>query len=349
MEAFENVVTMNFEATEGVKFTSAPVTLTREGVMNGFYKPPEAINALADQPLVSIPVLFDHPASAQPEVTNVEEVIGIVTNLHVAPSEVDGEPSLQGIMHIMNIEETAEHRKKMMNGEPLEVSIGYYRDVKEGIGIWHEQAYDGIETIVIPYHLGLMKEARAACPVDMGCGVGVSEAVGHSIEGEKHASDNMADDAPSVSDLSLEAIVAENKCVAELQKTMEKLEADNKDIAEKVAELVTELDEAKEAVDELAAIKAEAQKARLTALAERLPENTLTMEDLEASSNDELERFEKLYPEPAEDELDEDGNIISVRVVGDEHNAGDDPEPTTIMPDSSRYFGQPQGTVLKED
>lgn len=340
---------MNFKATEGEKFTSAPVTLTRTGIMNGFFKPPETINKMADQPFVTIPVLFDHPASAQPEVTNVEEVIGIVTGLHVAPSEVDGEPSFQGIMHLMNTEETAEHRKKMMNGEPLEVSIGYYRDTKDQIGIWHEEAYDRIETFVIPYHLGLMKEERAACPVDMGCGVGVSGTVGHSMEGDKHASDNMGDDTPSVSDLSLEALVAENKCVAALLQEKEKLAADNQEIAEKVVTLVTTLEEAKEAVDELAALKAEAHKARLTALAERLDENTLTMEDLEACSNDELERLEKLFPAPAEDELDEDGNIISVRVVGDGHNTGDDPEPTTIMPDSSRYFQQPQGTVLKED
>lgn len=145
-----------------------------------------------------------------------------------------------------------------------------------------------------------------------------------------------------IADLSLDALVAGNKCAAALLQEKDRLQAENTDIAAKVAELVIENDELKKDAAELATIKAEAHEARLVALTARLPENSLSKEELEAASNEELARYEKLFPETAEDS--DDGDTVRVVVHGDRKNAKEG-DPLGVMPDSGRYFGQPQGTI----
>jgi len=336
-----------FEPVVGERFTTAPVTLTRTGVMNGLYKPPEAIRALADEPLVAIPVVFDHPPSADPEITDVEEVIGLVTSLEVGESSVDGEPALQGMLHLLNIPETAEHRAKMRSKTPLEVSIGYWRKVEEGKGVWNEQAYDGVETLVIPYHLGLMKATRAACPVDMGCGVGVTSEGGHSMEGDYRTGPegevySMDEDEMKqhVAALSLTALAAMNAGVCDLAKERDGLREENEEIAARVEELVTKNAELEKVAEELASIKAEARTARLNALIERMGENAIPLEELEDATDKEISRLERLFPE-AEDEGE--GVFNSVRASGSKPKPREPTEGVEIGAEADRYFGQPMG------
>ena len=190
-------------------WTSVPVTLTKEGVMNGRYKPASAIQALDGAPLVAIPVIFDHPVEkGDPEIHDPENIIGITNDLHVGES--NGVPALKGTMHLMNIPETKAHRDALAGGQPQEVSIGYFRELEEGSGQWNGTDYDSVESKVVPFHLGLMKELRAACSIEDGCGAGVS--CTNSQEGESA----MADDQEPipVADLSLDALVGQNKCAA---------------------------------------------------------------------------------------------------------------------------------------
>lgn len=315
-------------------YTSAPVTLTKEGVMNGLYKPAAAIKELGEQPITSLPVVFDHPAGTMhdPEIHDPKLIIGITNDLHVGKSK--GDIAYQGMMHIMNIEETKVHRAAMVNGDPLGVSIGYFLNLQEGAGNFKGVEYDGVESWISPRHLGLMDEMSPACTIDDGCGVGVSSAQALLMGGNRGVEhlnaevSKMADE--DVSKLTIEQLVEKNDCVKTLQeehktkdeelqekeKELKALNAKLKELTDAAATaangadgLQKELNEIKAkmpvleaAAKELNAMKAAEKEARVDSIIERAPKDSLKKEDLLKMGDTELASIEAVLPkaEPRE-------------------------------------------------
>lgn len=331
------VADVSFDAANvevGEKWTSVPVTLTKEGVMSGLYKPAEAIRNLKDAPICAIPVVFDHPDGTlvDPEIHDPELFIGIVNELEVV--ERNNSPVYRGMMHLQNTPETAPQREALTKGQPLGVSIGYYREVEDKSGSWNGTDYHGVESKVWPFHLGVMKDKTPACSIADGCGAGVAATTN---QGDSNMPDDK-DTPPAVADLSLDSLVGQNKCVAALQKERDDLTVERDELKESLETAENEKKELQTAADELAVIKKESLDARIEALKERLPEKSLNEDDLKAMTPEELERTEKLFPEPDAEEGDEEGDEEgNVGATG-----GDDAGTDALDDDPNRLYGKPQ-------
>jgi len=364
-----SVLQVGFDADRvviGPRWTSAPVTLTRTGVHNGKHKPAEVIRAMGDNNTCMVPVVFDHPPGTDedPEIHDPNLFIGVVNELHVGISK--GEPAYQGMIHLLNVPETEQHRAAMRAGQPLEVSIGFWFDHREGKGEYNDVKYDGIEENIRVFHLGLMKDVRAACSIEDGCGIGVSSQQcsvrSLSSNGGVEVVEMTDED---VSKLTLEQIAEKNACVKnlqdehaardkELKAKLEELAALNKrvkelqdkaagkdELAEKVAALEKEMPELKAAKDELNARKQAEKEARINDLIKRAGKDSgLKAEDLKEASEAELDRLDKVLPQP---ERRSGGTVAAYNPPG--HDEEDEPIPMSLGLNEDRYYGMPQGEV----
>lgn len=320
------------------RWTSAPVTLTRAGVTKGWYKPPEAIDAMKDLAAPAIPLVIDHPdgTDEDPEIHDPDLIVGLVNELHVGESK--GAPAYQGMAHIMNVPETAGYRKQLMAGKPQGVSIGYYLDRQLKEGEFEGQKYAGIESNIQPYHLGLMQEMSPACTVEDGCGVSVSCLLSPQSGTERgccrganrgsHGGLKLAEDEAAQNDGVMKLVKERDEQKVQLDslaKKVKDLEAERDGITEKAKAIEARVPDLEKAAAELNALKEAARKARVDGLVAK-SNGTVKAEDLKGASDAELDRLEKI--------LGAEGNE-SVGAAG--AGAGE-----WKNPDPNRLFGKPQ-------
>jgi len=364
-----NVLQVSFDKDQvrvTPRWTSAPVTLTKVGVHNAAYKPPETIRAMADNDTCMVPLVFDHPpgTDTDPEIHDPDLFIGVVNELHVGTSK--GEPAYQGTLHMLNVPETEVFRNAMRAGEPLEVSIGFWFAREEGEGEHNGVEYNHVETDIRVFHLGLMKDHRAACSIEDGCGVGVSSQRGGglSVGGNGDSGSVEMTDGEDVTKLTIEQLAEKNACVQKLQeehaardqelkarsdelaalnKKIEELEdaAAGKDkLAKEVKELQDKMPALEAAANELKARKMAERQARINELIKRASKDSgLKAEDLKDATEAELDRLDKVLPRPEP----RGESVVAYGPSG--HDEEDEPLAPSLGLDEDRYFGQPMGKV----
>ena len=168
---------------QGRKHIVVPVVMMVEGVHNGSMGPllhttdelgkyPESWNG--------IPVVINHPidnegnniSANSPEIIDSEVTVGKVYHAHIVDTKLMAEAYLDE-NKLSEISPNA--LSAIMNGDPLEVSIGVFTDEDRVSGTWHNEEYNAVAINHRPDHLALLPEGIGACSWEDGCGIRVNQ------------------------------------------------------------------------------------------------------------------------------------------------------------------------------
>lgn len=163
---------------EGRNYLVAPVVALVEGVVNGELVPGEEIGKYVDA-WNGIPLPIDHPrrngrpVSANDPARIEQSSLGRFFNARVTNGRGK---RLRGELWI-DIEkanrlggEALEVLQRLENGEPLEVSTAYFRDLEAQPGSYGDKDYIGIQRNLRPDHLALLPQSVGACSWEDGAG-----------------------------------------------------------------------------------------------------------------------------------------------------------------------------------
>lgn len=180
---------------QGKKHLIVPIVMMVEGVHNGSRGPllhpaeelgkfPEAWNG--------IPIVIDHPVNNEginisansPEV--LEQAVGKVLNSHMQGTKLmaDGYVDPEKLQAVSPNAYTA-----IINGQPLEVSIGAFTEEEGTSGVWNNERYNAIARGHRPDHLALLPGGIGACSWNDGCGIRANS-LNKKKEGGKENMDN---------------------------------------------------------------------------------------------------------------------------------------------------------------
>ena len=164
------------ESLEGKKHIVVPVIMMKEGVHNGSHGPiyhQEEELSKHVEAWNGIPVTIQHPTKEGANVSaNSPEVlesttVGRIFNAHYADglraeAWLDAE-KLQSV--------SPEAYGYIMQGRPLDVSVGVFSDDIATEGEWNGETYESMAANYRPDHLALLPGDRGACAWSDGCGV----------------------------------------------------------------------------------------------------------------------------------------------------------------------------------
>jgi hypothetical protein len=178
------------ETYQGKPHIVVPVVMMVEGVHSGSHGPilhlAEELGAFPGS-WNGIPVTIQHPededgnyiSANSPEVIK-EYAIGTVFNTHMEGDKLKAEVWIDE-QRITAISPSAlEH---IMEGKPLEVSIGVFSEDEEVVGdpTYNGETYNAISRNPRPDHLALLPDGVGACSWEDGCGVRANKKGGKNV------------------------------------------------------------------------------------------------------------------------------------------------------------------------
>lgn len=173
---------------QGKDFIVVPVVALREGVFQcATCDGPELYLAKEFAGQVESwngrPVTFGHPerngqlVSAGSADVHEHDVIGIIFNAELDGDKLKVEAWLDISLIddpdnvLTNSDEISETIKRLQDGEQVEISTGYFANVRPSTGKFNGKAYQGVQTSVLPDHLAILSEGTTgACSWKDGCG-----------------------------------------------------------------------------------------------------------------------------------------------------------------------------------
>jgi hypothetical protein len=200
------------EMHQGREHIVVPVVMMVEGVHNGSMGPllhpadelgkfPESWNG--------IPVVINHPidnegnnvSANSPEILDSDVAVGKVFHTQMENNKLKSEAYLdkEKLTAISPVALAA-----IMNGEPLEVSIGVFTEEDKTPGTWNNENYTAVAINHRPDHLALLPGGTGACSWNDGCGVRVNE------EGGKNKMNNNSEDVIKLKDAAVQRILEAN-------------------------------------------------------------------------------------------------------------------------------------------
>ena len=164
-----------YEEFEGRPHLVAPVIAVMEEVLNGEFCPADEIGRYIDS-WNGIPLPLDHPMDrGMPISANQPHLIQTRSLGRFFNARFDGR-RLHGELWI-DIEkanslggDALTVLQRLENGEPLEVSTAYFRDLEPGEGEYGGQPYNGIQRNLRPDHLALLPNGVGAASWEHGAG-----------------------------------------------------------------------------------------------------------------------------------------------------------------------------------
>lgn len=168
---------------QGRNHIVVPVVMMVEGVHSGSLGPLlHPADELGKFPASwnGIPVVINHPtdkdgnniSANSPEIIDSEVTVGKVYHSHMVDAKLMAEAYLDEAK-LSEISPMA--LSAIMNGEPLEVSIGVFTDEDNVPGTWHNEKYNAVAINHRPDHLALLPGGTGACSWEDGCGVRVNQ------------------------------------------------------------------------------------------------------------------------------------------------------------------------------
>lgn len=139
--------------------------VTREGVFKGVYRPAEVLER-SYRWLLGVPVTVSHP---QDGVYFDEEAVGQVIDVFWEP------PSVRVVAELWKDRMPPVILERIRNGEPVDVSVGYYPIEEQREGEFQGERYDRIETSLFFDHVAIVPQG--ACSWEDGCGIRQHEEV----------------------------------------------------------------------------------------------------------------------------------------------------------------------------
>jgi hypothetical protein len=171
------------EIHQGREHIVVPVVMMVEGVHNGsmgsLLHPADELGKFPES-WNGIPVVIDHPSdhdgnyvsANSPEIIDSEVTVGRVYHTQMENNRLKSEAYLdkEKLNAISPIALAA-----IMNGEPLEVSIGVFTDEDKTPGVWNNEDYTAVAINHRPDHLALLPGGTGACSWADGCGIRVNK------------------------------------------------------------------------------------------------------------------------------------------------------------------------------
>lgn len=169
---------------EGNRQLIVPVTMMVEGVHNGsggplFYPLEELANSSTTWE--NTPVVINHPEdengnplSASDNRVVENEIIGRVRNPYMDNNKLRAEVWIDEKLLKSLSQSTYNY---IIDGRPMDVSIGVQAENDTVQGDWNNEHYEGIARNYTPDHLALLPEAVGACSWDDGCGLRINKRV----------------------------------------------------------------------------------------------------------------------------------------------------------------------------
>ena len=164
------------QSWEGRDWLVVPTIMIKEGVLNGEYvsadelrKFPAAWNGR--------PFVIEHPKEGETAVSaNDPKVIEKFRAGYIFGTEYRESDKSVPAEIWLDIERTKKMKggpslmQRILKGDPIEVSTGYFRDKEERSGSWDGRAYNGVARNLRPDHLAALLESTGACSWEDGCG-----------------------------------------------------------------------------------------------------------------------------------------------------------------------------------
>jgi hypothetical protein len=168
---------------QGRNHIVVPVVMMVEGVHSGSMGPLlHTADELGKYPASwnGIPVVINHPiddegnniSANSPDIIDSRVTVGRVYNAHMVDTKLMAEVYLD---EARLTEVSPQALSAIMNGEPLEVSIGVFTDEDSVSGTWHEEQYNAVAINHRPDHLALLPGGTGACSWEDGCGIRVNQ------------------------------------------------------------------------------------------------------------------------------------------------------------------------------
>lgn len=167
---------------QGKDYMVVPVVMMTEGVRNGSRGP---LLHTADEfgripaSWNGIPIVLNHPKDKDGNdvPANDPEILdhygtGWIYNTRVDNKRLAAEAWLEED-RLKQISEST--HKRVMDGQPLEISLGIFNDKEDNSGTYEDKKYEAIARNHRPDHLALLPDSIGACSWDDGCGLGRNE------------------------------------------------------------------------------------------------------------------------------------------------------------------------------
>jgi hypothetical protein len=161
---------------EGKDWLVVPTIMIKEGVLNGELVPADELEKFPAA-WNGRPFVIEHPKDGNAAVSANDPRMmeqyraGYIfgTEYRENDQSVPAEIWLD-VKRTEKIKSGPELMRRILDGKPVEVSTGYFRDLEKRSGDWHGQAYDGIARNLRPDHLAALLDSQGACSWEDGCG-----------------------------------------------------------------------------------------------------------------------------------------------------------------------------------
>lgn len=178
----------------------APVVMVREGVLKGGYVPSDEIayseNGWNGRPITAPPEkgtnaraampddlpdgMSGHPLNGEGDFVSANQDpyaddmrIGEVRQVETI--EENAALRAEAWLDIERVKTVGTHAQSviesLVNGDPLDVSIGFWHDIEQSAGTFNESEYEFVVRNIMPDHLAMLPNETGACSWDDGCGV----------------------------------------------------------------------------------------------------------------------------------------------------------------------------------
>jgi hypothetical protein len=168
---------VSFTAYNGKEFMVAPCIALVPGLLKGEMVTLEEVRA-SYQDWRDIPVVINHPYNAQGKAISAIDpnIIAERGVGHIAHVSMDDDRLKFNVwIDVAKSMELGGDARKAMdmvkNGEPLEVSTGYFAVSRDKRGIHNGEIYSAIQEQIVPDHLALLPNGIGACSWVHGCGM----------------------------------------------------------------------------------------------------------------------------------------------------------------------------------
>lgn len=164
------------ESLEGKKHIVVPVIMMKEGVHNGSHGPiyhqPSELSKYTEA-WNGIPVTIQHPSKDGANVSaNSPEMLETSTVGRIFHTHYSDGLRAEAWLDVEKLQEVSpEAYGYIMQGRPLDVSVGVFSDTEDTEGEWNGETYESIAVNYRPDHLALLPGEQGACAWSDGCGI----------------------------------------------------------------------------------------------------------------------------------------------------------------------------------
>lgn len=167
---FQNV---RSETIDGIRYVVAPGVAVQEQVLNNYFLPADEIGKFYEA-WNGTPITLRHPKQNNGSAGVPKPDAPIIGRFYAASFDgkrLKGEYWLDEQL-LQSLSQNT--YSKIISGQPVETSTGYWSDEEDVIGQFNNVNYEAIARNIRPNHIAILPEEKGACSIEHGCGVNVN-------------------------------------------------------------------------------------------------------------------------------------------------------------------------------